>query len=129
MEMGLLTVALRGCLITGFSNMCHVPIHLLFSSVIVPLLENLCTEYLSSMRIDVLVQVGKTLRVGGWVKTGREAGAGAFAFLQINDGSCFDSIQVCIQLLDSYVNPISLRLPARSFDSSQQHVLKHSISC
>ena len=42
----------------------------------------------------VLLQVGKTLRVGGWVKTGREAGAGAFAFLQINDGSCFDSIQV-----------------------------------
>jgi len=40
--------------------------------------------------------VGKTLRVGGWVKTGREAGAGAFAFLQINDGSCFDSIQVMV---------------------------------
>ncbi len=38
-------------------------------------------------------QVGKTLRVGGWVKTGREAGAGAFAFLEINDGSCFESIQ------------------------------------
>lgn len=40
--------------------------------------------------------VGKTIRVGGWVKTGREAGAGAFAFLEINDGSIFDSLQVMI---------------------------------
>ncbi len=39
-------------------------------------------------------QVGKTIRVGGWVKTGREAGAGAFAFLEVNDGSCFQNIQV-----------------------------------
>ena len=36
---------------------------------------------------------GRTLRVGGWVKTGREAGAGAFAFLEVNDGSCFQNIQ------------------------------------
>lgn len=28
------------------------------------------------------------------MKTGREAGAGAFAFLEINDGSCFESLQV-----------------------------------
>lgn len=40
--------------------------------------------------------MGKTLRVGGWVKTGREAGAGAFGFLEVNDGSCFDSIQVMV---------------------------------
>ena len=39
-------------------------------------------------------QIGKTLRVGGWVKTGREAGAGAFAFLEVNDGSCMQNIQV-----------------------------------
>lgn len=39
-------------------------------------------------------QVGQTLRVGGWVKTGREAGAGAFAFLEVNDGSCFGNLQV-----------------------------------
>lgn len=39
-------------------------------------------------------QIGKTLRVGGWVKTGREAGAGAFSFLEVNDGSCFESLQV-----------------------------------
>lgn len=28
------------------------------------------------------------------MKTGREAGAGAFAFLEVNDGSCFANIQV-----------------------------------
>ena len=38
--------------------------------------------------------VGRTVRVGGWVKTGREAGAGAFAFLEVNEGSCFQNIQV-----------------------------------
>lgn len=38
--------------------------------------------------------MGKTIRIGGWVKTGREAGAGAFAFLEVNDGSCFQNIQV-----------------------------------
>ncbi|KAL4434001.1 hypothetical protein ABPG75_000442 [Micractinium tetrahymenae] len=40
--------------------------------------------------------VGKTIRVGGWVKTGREAGAGAFAFLEVNDGSCFQNIQIMV---------------------------------
>lgn len=39
-------------------------------------------------------QVGKTLRIGGWVKTGREAGAGAFAFLEVNDGSAAGNLQV-----------------------------------
>ncbi len=42
------------------------------------------------------VQIGRTMRVGGWVKTGREAGAGAFTFLDVNDGSCFESLQVSI---------------------------------
>lgn len=41
-----------------------------------------------------LALVGRTIRIGGWVKTGREAGAGAFAFLEVNDGSCFQNIQV-----------------------------------
>eukprot|EP00775_Hariotina_reticulata_P000875 gene875-1197_t len=40
--------------------------------------------------------VGQTLRIGGWVKTGREAGAGAWAFLEVNDGSCFDSLQIMV---------------------------------
>ena len=30
------------------------------------------------------------------MKTGREAGAGAFAFLEVNDGSCFENVQVCV---------------------------------
>lgn len=34
------------------------------------------------------------MRVGGWVKTGREAGAGAFTFLEVNDGSSPESMQV-----------------------------------
>jgi len=39
---------------------------------------------------------GQTIRVGGWVKTGRTAGGGAFAFLELNDGSCFANMQVMV---------------------------------
>ena len=39
---------------------------------------------------------GRKLRAGGWVKTGRVAGGGAFAFLEVNDGTCFESIQTMI---------------------------------
>jgi hypothetical protein len=38
---------------------------------------------------------GKTVVVGGWVKSGREQGGGAFAFIQLNDGSIFTDLQVC----------------------------------
>jgi aspartyl/asparaginyl-tRNA synthetase len=38
--------------------------------------------------------VGQVLVIGGWVKTGREQGKGTFAFLEVNDGSCFANIQV-----------------------------------
>ncbi|KAJ9504769.1 hypothetical protein QJQ45_007860 [Haematococcus lacustris] len=41
--------------------------------------------------------IGTTLRVGGWVKTGREAGAGAFAFLEVSDGSNFECMQASSQ--------------------------------
>ena len=41
--------------------------------------------------------VDKTIRVGGWVKTGRVAGAGAFAFLELNDGSCFSNLQIMVE--------------------------------
>ena len=37
---------------------------------------------------------GETLVVGGWVKSGREQGGGAFYFIQLNDGSIFTDIQV-----------------------------------
>ena len=47
------------------------------------------------------VQVGQTIRIGGWVKTGRGAGGGEWVFLEVNDGSCFDSMQV--NLLKHYL--------------------------
>uniref|UniRef100_A0A2P2KAJ8 Asparaginyl-tRNA synthetase family protein n=1 Tax=Rhizophora mucronata TaxID=61149 RepID=A0A2P2KAJ8_RHIMU len=39
---------------------------------------------------------GQRVRVGGWVKTGREQGKGAFAFLEVNDGSCPANLQVIV---------------------------------
>lgn len=40
--------------------------------------------------------VGRTIRIGGWVKTGRDAGAGAWCFLEVNDGSCFSNLQCLV---------------------------------
>lgn len=40
------------------------------------------------------MQVGQTLTIGGWVKTGREAGGGKWVFLEVNDGTSFLSLQV-----------------------------------
>eukprot|EP00271_Cylindrocystis_brebissonii_P006028 TRINITY_DN18561_c0_g2_i3.p1 TRINITY_DN18561_c0_g2~~TRINITY_DN18561_c0_g2_i3.p1 ORF type:complete len:618 (+),score=111.97 TRINITY_DN18561_c0_g2_i3:170-2023(+) len=40
---------------------------------------------------------GQRIRVGGWVKTGREAGKGEFAFLEVNDGSCPANLQVIVE--------------------------------
>ena len=37
---------------------------------------------------------GKSVVVGGWVKSGREQGGGEFAFIQLNDGSIFTDLQV-----------------------------------
>ncbi|XP_031258902.1 asparagine--tRNA ligase, cytoplasmic 1-like [Pistacia vera] len=39
---------------------------------------------------------GQRVRVGGWVKTGREQGKGSFAFLEVNDGSCPANLQVIV---------------------------------
>ncbi|KAK9208689.1 hypothetical protein WN944_001049 [Citrus x changshan-huyou] len=39
---------------------------------------------------------GQQVRVGGWVKTGREQGKGSFAFLEVNDGSCPANLQVIV---------------------------------
>ncbi|XP_052183696.1 asparagine--tRNA ligase, cytoplasmic 1-like [Diospyros lotus] len=46
---------------------------------------------------------GRTVRVGGWVKTGREQGKGSFAFLELNDGSCPANLQV---IVDAAVAPL-----------------------
>jgi asparaginyl-tRNA synthetase len=43
-----------------------------------------------------LAMEGQTVTVKGWGKTLREAGAGAFAFLELNDGSTFTGLQVVI---------------------------------
>jgi len=47
---------------------------------------------------------GQIVRVGGWVKTGREQGKGAFAFLELNDGSCPANLQV---IVDAAVGKLS----------------------
>ncbi|XP_010483144.1 PREDICTED: asparagine--tRNA ligase, cytoplasmic 1 [Camelina sativa] len=39
---------------------------------------------------------GQKVRIGGWVKSGREQGKGAFAFLAVNDGSCPANLQVMV---------------------------------
>ncbi|XP_019192041.1 PREDICTED: asparagine--tRNA ligase, cytoplasmic 1 [Ipomoea nil] len=39
---------------------------------------------------------GQVVKIGGWVKTGREQGKGAFAFLEVNDGSCPANLQVIV---------------------------------
>lgn len=41
---------------------------------------------------------GRKARVGGWVKTGRKADKDAFAFLELNDGSCAGNLQVIVDL-------------------------------
>lgn len=37
------------------------------------------------------------MRVGGWVKTGRKADKDAFAFLEVNDGTCPGNLQVIVE--------------------------------
>lgn len=40
--------------------------------------------------------IGQTVCIGGWVRTGREQGNNRFAFLEVNDGSCFKNMQVIV---------------------------------
>ncbi|MBN1684327.1 MAG: asparagine--tRNA ligase [Gammaproteobacteria bacterium] len=65
---------------------------------------------------DVLsgrVKPGTQVTISGWVKTRRDSKAG-FSFLMINDGSCFDSVQIIASnALSNYENEI-LRLTAGS---------------
>lgn len=46
------------------------------------------------LNLAAFVQIDQDVRIGGWVKTGREAGGGSFAFLEVNDGSCLANLQV-----------------------------------
>lgn len=55
--------------------------------------------------------INETVEIRGWVRTRRDSKAG-FSFLQVNDGSCFDSLQAVIQKsLPNYDSEV-LRLTA-----------------
>jgi asparaginyl-tRNA synthetase len=47
---------------------------------------------------------GQRVVVGGWVRTGREQGRGALAFLKVTDGSCLGTLQVIVH---AAVHPIA----------------------
>lgn len=49
---------------------------------------------------------GRHVRIGGWVKTGREQGRGTFAFLEVNDGSCPANLQVIVDASVSDLSPL-----------------------
>ncbi|GAV62178.1 tRNA-synt_2 domain-containing protein/WHEP-TRS domain-containing protein/tRNA_anti domain-containing protein [Cephalotus follicularis] len=49
---------------------------------------------------------GQRVRVGGWVKTGREQGKGTFAFLELNDGSCPANLQVIVDAAVADLGPL-----------------------
>lgn len=49
---------------------------------------------------------GQRVRVGGWVKTGRKADKDAFAFLELNDGSCPGNLQVIVDAAVSDLTPL-----------------------
>src|SRR5881227_1486724 len=52
------------------------------------------------------IGVNENVTVKGWVKTRRDSKAG-FSFVAINDGSCFDSIQVVAPgTLSNYQNEV-----------------------
>ncbi len=50
--------------------------------------------------------IGDTITVGGWIRTRRDSKAG-FSFLAVNDGSCFNNLQVVAPAdLDNYESEI-----------------------
>ncbi|MBQ2712773.1 MAG: asparagine--tRNA ligase, partial [Clostridia bacterium] len=53
---------------------------------------------------------GKTVTVGGWVRTVRDSKA--FAFLELNDGSCFKCVQVVAErdILEGYDELVRLNV-------------------
>lgn len=65
------------------------------------------------------LQAGRTLRVGGWVKTGREAGGGAWVFLELNDGSCFENLQVTFR----FSHRVKARINVHTADKKALHCL------
>ncbi|HMO24321.1 MAG TPA: OB-fold nucleic acid binding domain-containing protein, partial [Candidatus Melainabacteria bacterium] len=61
----------------------------------IPVKEALCEE-----------SIGKKVKICGWVRTRRDSKAG-FSFIELNDGSSFNSIQVVApKELDNYESEI-----------------------
>jgi asparaginyl-tRNA synthetase len=59
-------------------------------------------------------EVGREVKVGGWVRTRRDS-KGGFSFLELNDGSCFANLQVLAdQSLPNYQCEIGQLFPGSS---------------
>ena len=60
------------------------------------------TSFGGRVRIDILTSsesekwIGKIVNVGGWVRSLREGGGGAFCFVDLNDGSTIKNLQVIV---------------------------------
>ncbi len=70
--------------------------------IVVPKINKKLTSYGNRIRIvnlcseDAASFIGKKIIVGGWVKAMRVQGGGDFSFVDINDGSGFNNLQVVI---------------------------------
>ena len=60
------------------------------------------TSFGGRVRIDILTSsesekwIGKIVNVGGWVRSLREGGGGAFCFVDLNDGSTIKNLQIIV---------------------------------
>lgn len=73
---------------------------------------------ISIARILMAPEVGTTICIAGWVRT-RRTSKGGFSFLEINDGSCFDPLQVVVDKdLPNYQDEILQLHPGSSVSVS-----------
>ena len=60
------------------------------------------TNFDGRVRIDILTSegaenwIGKVVNVGGWIRSLREGGGGAFSFIDLNDGSSVKNLQILV---------------------------------
>lgn len=60
------------------------------------------TSFAGRVRVAALVQkdadkwIDKVITIGGWVRSLREGGGGAFCFIDLNDGSSIKNLQVVV---------------------------------
>ena len=63
-------------------------------------------KYSVKQLLNCALQIGETVKIEGWVRNRRDSKAG-ISFLTLNDGSCFDSIQIVAEnKLSNYANDI-----------------------